>query len=74
LADFFAFYIRRHLRDHDRFDGKLVLPSSQYLQVMNDHVPIIGQVAKGFLNKPIGKVDELPDFDDVNFWQKEAKK
>lgn len=40
LADFFAFYSRRHMRDHARFSGKLALPSCPFITTINRHGPI----------------------------------
>jgi hypothetical protein len=40
LADFFAFYSRRQMRNHIRFSGKLALPACPYLEIMKKHGPI----------------------------------
>ena len=71
IADFFVFYMRRYLRDHDRFDGKVVLPVSHHLQIMRRHGPVFGGVASG-RPKPLGSIDDVPDFDDVSFWGPDA--
>jgi uncharacterized protein DUF3800 len=68
MADFFAFYIRRYLRDHDRFSGTLQLPMNAYLMIMQKHFPIWHWIATGFLKREIGQMDDLPSFDDMSFW------
>jgi hypothetical protein len=40
LADFFAFYSRRQMRNHIRLGGKLALPACPYLEIMKKHGPI----------------------------------
>jgi len=45
VADFFVFYSRREMRDTVRFDGKLTLPRSAYLQIMFNHIPKLIQRA-----------------------------
>lgn len=51
IADFLAFYSRRHMREHDRFSGKFSLPMSAYLEIMQRHVPIRQWGAHGLLSK-----------------------
>jgi hypothetical protein len=60
VADFFAFYSRRHMRNHDRFTGKLALPMESYLGTIKRHVPIWQRVVHKFnLSSPIGTVDTV---------------
>ena len=68
IVDFFAFYSRRHMRDHDRFSGKFQLPMSAHLEIMHKHVPVWQWTATGFLKHPVGNLRDLPAFDDLSFW------
>ncbi len=47
LADFFAYYSRRYLRDHARFSGRLRLPMGPYLEIINQQVTIWQWVGRG---------------------------
>jgi hypothetical protein len=68
LADFFAYYSRRYMRDSDRFAGKLSLPMGPYLSIIREHVPVWQQIArKGFFKKDLGNIEDAPNFDDP-FW------
>jgi hypothetical protein len=67
IADFFAFYGRRHLQRHDRFDGKFVLPIEPYLAIMQDHVPTWEWMATSFLKNPVGHLGtRIKTLDDLN--------
>jgi len=60
VADFFAFYSRRYMRNHDRFKGTLALPMESYLETIEKHVPIWQRAVHGFgLDKPRGHVDTI---------------
>lgn len=60
VADFFAFYSRRYMRDIDRFGGKLSLPSSPYHETIRRHVPIWERGATSFLKGPVLTLDDVP--------------
>jgi hypothetical protein len=47
LADFFAFFSRRHMRNHARFGGRLALPSCAYLDIIRKHGPVWEQGGHG---------------------------
>lgn len=68
IADFLVFYKRRHLHDLNRFDGKVAVPVSPYLQIVERYGPLWGMVANEMNPKPVGNIDNAPDFDDVSFW------
>jgi hypothetical protein len=66
LADFLAFYSRRNLRDHARFDGKISLPACPILDIMRRHGPIWQNVSRGlpkstgrWIGKDLHTLDEL---------------
>jgi hypothetical protein len=48
VADFFAFYARRDLQNNDRIMGKLVLPMSDYLAIMDKQIPLLMWSTVGF--------------------------
>ena len=50
LADFLAYYSRRRMQTHHRFDGKLSLPSCPYLDIIYKHGPLWMQ---GGFGKPM---------------------
>lgn len=60
VADFFAFYSRRAMGKHNRFDGKLALPMEEPLAIMEKHVPLWQQLARGYgLDKPVGHISNI---------------
>ena len=64
VADFFAYYSRRYLRDHARFSGRLKLPMAQYLEIIDRQVEIwqwVGHGAPQALNLNIKDVDDLDE-------------
>jgi hypothetical protein len=65
LADFFAFYSRREMRNHDRFSGKLALPACPFLQIMERHGPIWQRASYGFPDGEAGRLESLPDLNSL---------
>jgi hypothetical protein len=59
LADFFAFYSRRHMRNHHRFPGGMLLPACPYLQIMQNHGRIWLQAGFTGLRITDARIDEL---------------
>jgi Protein of unknown function (DUF3800) len=60
VADFFAFYSRRAMGKHDRFDGKLALPMEGPLAIIERHVPLWQQLVRGYgLDKPVGHISDI---------------
>jgi uncharacterized protein DUF3800 len=70
LADLFAFYSRRHMRDADRFTGQLYLPLVSYLQIIQERVPVWQDAAFNFPDNNIGKVE---DIDGINAFRDFAR-
>jgi hypothetical protein len=67
MADFFAYFSRRYMRDRDRFSGNIVLPMGPYLSTIREHVPIWQRGAFKFSYTEMGHIDDMPDFDS-SFW------
>lgn len=67
LADYFAFYSRRYMRDQDRFSGRLALPEPPFLNVIRKHGPMYQSGLHGEVStvSTVGKVAEAGDFDRV---------
>ncbi|MGB8605175.1 DUF3800 domain-containing protein [Bradyrhizobium sp.] len=62
LADFFAFYSRRHMRNQARFSGKLALPACPFITTMEKHGPIWECGGFGAPKTTEGHLDKnLPD-------------
>lgn len=59
LADLFAFYSRRHMRDADRFSGQLYLPLVTYLQIIQKRVPLWQDIAFNFPEENLGSVESI---------------
>ena len=59
LADFFAFYSRRYMRDQDRFSGKLTRPACRFLQIMESHGPIWQRAGYGAPKPTKSSLDDL---------------
>lgn len=65
LADFFAFYSRRHMRNHDRFSGKLALPACAYLDIIKSHGPVWQYGGTGTVSRARAHLDDLPSIADL---------
>jgi hypothetical protein len=62
LADFFAFYSRRHMRNQARFGGKLSLPACPFVTIMQKHGPIWEKAGFGMPTPTTGHLDKnLPN-------------
>jgi hypothetical protein len=70
LADFFAFYSRRHMRNADRFSGQLYLPLIAYLQIIQERVPVWQDAA---FNIPVDNLGRVEDIDGINAFRDLAK-
>ena len=61
LADFYAFYSRRYMRNHDRFSGKLALPAFPFIETMKRHCHIWLRGGFGRSQPTSVNLDNLPD-------------
>jgi hypothetical protein len=66
LADLLAFYSRRSLWNHARFDGKIALPPCPYLGIIKRHGPVWEIVSRGkpkptghFMGKDLHNLDAI---------------
>ena len=50
VSDFFAFYSRRHMREMDRFSGKMIVVGNFYLKTIKNNVPVWDFLSPGFEN------------------------
>jgi Protein of unknown function (DUF3800) len=64
LADFLAFYSRRRMRNHARFDGKFILPACPFLDTINKHGPLWLQLSRGSPKNTGSRIDR--DLVDLN--------
>lgn len=60
IADLFAFYSRRYMRDHNRFSGRLALPLPPVLQIIQRHNPI-WQVGGYGAPEAVGSTEQMTD-------------
>ena len=61
LADFFAFYSRRQMRNHDRFSGKFALPACPFIETMKQNCHIWQRGGFGPPQTTSKSLDDLPD-------------
>ncbi len=66
VADFLAFHSRRYMRNHDRFSGKVALPTCAFLDIIENHVKLwqfggfgTPQVTTGSVDKNVPNLDAL---------------
>jgi hypothetical protein len=65
LADYWAFYSRRYMRDSDRFNGKLCLPMDFHLQNVHRNCQVWQQGLGNFIMKRVAKLSETNTFDQL---------
>lgn len=65
MADFLAFYSRRFMHSHARFNGKLALPVCTYLEIMKKHGPVWLQGVHGNPSEPLARFRDLPNLDSL---------
>jgi Protein of unknown function (DUF3800) len=65
LADYWAFYSRRMMRDHDRFSGKFALPEPFYVQIIKRNFPCWQTGVSNFDPKAVFKMKDAENPDDL---------
>lgn len=66
LADYLAFYSRRHMRDQDRFSGRIAFPEPPFVSIVRRNCPLWEYGATG-LNDQVGPlIDKVPSAFDLS--------
>jgi hypothetical protein len=73
IADFLAFYSRRHMRDQDRFDGKIALPLCPYLQIIKQHGPLWMEGMRSQSRGIAGRLKDFPTLSSLSDMAKEGR-
>ncbi len=67
LADYWAFYSRRFMRENDRFAGKLSLPTNFYYEIIRRNYPVweqaIFDITKGQMAAKLGSAKSFSDLE-----------